>query len=425
LTQEVRGVLMLCYHYPPVHSAATARHVAFSTLLPEFGWRCTILTVRNAKDPWVARLGTAPESVHVVRTSEWALTALLDFLQGATRRALRPVHLAPTSNYYREIFGFPDPQIAWLTTARGICLAREHQVIYASCPPFSSALSALAIGAICRKPVVLDFRDAWSYDLARDFSLGYRRRIARLERLAVRRCARLMVTSEGARRLYQERYPACRQKILVVPNGYDELAQAGRPDAGRFRIVHVGTFYGTRDPRPLLRALVEIGDSRLEFVHVGPHCEDLDAFSSVLSIRQFGVLPRERALAITQTASLLYLRQGTSNSIAIAAKTYEYLATGLPVLFHGPEGDNAAMIRRYCVRPEVVVSDAPIDLERAVRSVLGIWPDIAPTIHPDFVRNFDRRHLVGRLAALLTRLVETRAGEGDQDGLGCGTDPLY
>jgi hypothetical protein len=83
------------------------------------------------------------------------------------------------------------------------------------------------------------------------------------------------------------------------------------------------------------------------------------------------------------------------------------------------------MIRRYSVRPEVVVSDAPIDLERAVRSVLGIWPDIAPTIHPD---SFGTSTDVISSAAwphCLLRLVETRAGEVDQDGLGCGTDPLY
>jgi len=397
---------MLCYHYPPVQSAATPRSVAFSTLLREFGWITTVLTVKDAKDRWVAKMGDVPMDVRIERTAEWDLTGLLDLLHGATRRALRPMGLSPSINYYRELLGFPDPQIAWLTTLRGLKLAREHDVVYASCPPFSSALSALCIGGISRKPVVLDFRDAWFYDLAGYHSGRYQRCIARLEGLVFNGCCRLIVTSQGAGRLYGERFPAWSHKLSVIPNGYDELTPLSAVDSCKFRIVHIGTFHGTRDPKPLLRALARIQDSRIEFVHVGQPCDELDMFSTAVSIRQLGVLPREKALEVTRTASLLYLRQGMSNAIAIAAKTYEYLATGLPVLCHGPEGDNAAMIRRYGLQSFVVTSDEEGDLECAIRSVLRAWPNIMPAIHPDFIRKFNRRHFTRRLSQLLTEVVD-------------------
>jgi hypothetical protein len=61
---------MLCYYYLPVQSSGTARSLAFSTLLPEYGWEGTVLTVWDPKNRWVATVGVAPTLVKTVRTAE-------------------------------------------------------------------------------------------------------------------------------------------------------------------------------------------------------------------------------------------------------------------------------------------------------------------------------------------------------------------
>lgn len=398
-------VLMLCYYYPPVQSSGTARSVAFSILLPEFGWEPTVLTVRRPKNRWVTMAGHAPPAVKVVRTPEWDLTGLTTVLHGVAIRLLHLFGRPPGKNYPLQVLAFPDPQMAWLTTPAGLALGRNHAVIYASCGPYSTALSALLIGAILRKPVVLDFRDAWCYDLAHYYSAGYERLVARTEALVVRHCRHLILNTEGARALYARRYPAHVGKMTVIPNGYDELTPVVRVDPEAFRIVHVGTFYGGRDPKPLLRALLRLEDPRVEFIHIGERLDELDQFGSRLRLHQLGILPRDEALRMMQRASLLYLRQGLTNTIAVAAKTYEYLATGLPILCHGPEGDNAGLVRRYGANAVCVTSDDESELEAAVRSVLARWPRIQPAIADEFRERFSRRALTRRLSEVLLSVV--------------------
>ena len=78
------------------------------------------------------------------------------------------------------------------------------------------------------------------------------------------------------------------------------------------------------------------------------------------------------ALAMMRTASLLYVRQGwepgVTDYIAVAAKTYEYLATGLPILAHCPPGDNVEIIRRYAANSYIVTSPEGRELEGALRA---------------------------------------------------------
>ena len=394
--RQKRRVLMLCYLYPPVQSSGTARSVAFSSLLPRFGWEPTVLTVRHARDRWSTRGGDPPADVVVVRTPEWDLAGAVNLIYGVLCRIHRAMRRPPP-----RFFGFPDAQAAWLTTLPGALLARSHDVVYASCSPFSSALSALAIGALARKPVVLDFRDAWCYDLDQYFMPWHVRAVSRLERLAVERCDRLIVNTDGARRLYEARYPWCRGKLHTIPNGYDRLTPVAAMDPSRFRIVHVGTLYGGRDPRPLLRALCRLNDSRIEFVNVGEPYPGLESHVPGLTVRQLGILPREAALQQLQQASLLYLRQGSSNTIAVAAKTYEYLATGLPILCHCPPGDNVELVRAYGKNAVIVTSDDDGDLATAVRSILDRWPNLRPEISPEFKSRFSREVLTQELSEVL------------------------
>ena len=391
---------MLCYYYPPVQSSGTARSVAFSRLLPRLGWEPTVLTVRRARERWSSRHGAPPDGIRVVRSPEWDLTGLIDLLQGVTNRVFRFVGHGAPRNLYRQFLGFPDPQSAWLTVLPGVGLARAHHVVYASCPPFSSAVSALLIGVAARRPVVLDFRDPWAYQLVPTFSQRYERAVLRLEALAVRRCDALIVNTRGVQGLYAKRYPFAAHKIVTIPNGYDDLTPVAAIEASAFRIVHAGTFYGGRDPIPLMEALLRIKDPRIEFVHVGEPYPALETYRGRIALHQLGLVPRHAALETVRSASLLYFCQGPGHSLSIPAKAYEYLATGLPILAHCPEGDAAELVRTYGKNSTVVTSDG-VALEEAVRALLGRWPHTEPAIDPEFTRRHSREELTRQLVHVL------------------------
>ena len=103
-------------------------------------------------------------------------------------------------------------------------------------------------------------------------------------------------------------------------------------------------------------------------------------------------------------ASLLYLKQGVSERIAVAAKTYEYLATGLPILAEVSPGDNAEIVHKYASAGYVVTSNRRADLRHAVERAYEARMRTSAAIHPQFVEKFSRRTLTRELATLFDRL---------------------
>ena len=151
-TSPLKRVLMLCYYYPPISSAGTHRSVGFTQWLREFGWRPTVLTVGQSRIRWEPRCEQVPPDVEVVRSFEWDLQGLLTLLTGLLNR-LRDLVRLPRRPSVLYTWCLPDIQIAWLSSMRGSLLARECDCIYASCSPFSSALSGCLIKLASGRPL--------------------------------------------------------------------------------------------------------------------------------------------------------------------------------------------------------------------------------------------------------------------------------
>ena len=98
-----------------------------------------------------------------------------------------------------------------------------------------------------------------------------------------------------------------------------------------------------------------------------------------------------------------------SEHIAVAAKTYEYLATGLPILAEVPPGDNAEIVREYASTGYVVTSDIRADLRHAVERAYDARSQASVAIRPEFAKKFSRQELTRQLAVLFDR-VSARSG---------------
>jgi glycosyltransferase involved in cell wall biosynthesis len=362
-----------------------------------------VLTVRDAKELWSSRQEPEPEGIEIRRTREFDLHGLVNFLHGSTCRIARAFGAEPERNYFYEYLCLPDAQIAWQSTRAGIRFARDVDVLYASCSPFSSAISACKIKQRTGRPLVLDFRDPWSLNTHHRESPRRQRAIRHYERIAIEQCDRLVLNSEGAAELYRATYPDAASKFVAIPNGYDALNLAAPRDpsaSANFTIMHVGHFYGTRQPDRLLEAIRRIGDPSIEFVQVGDPFPSFQEYSKSVPIRLIPSVPRSEALRLMATASLLFLVQGRvggSRDIAVAAKTYEYLATGLPILADCPPGDNADTVARFSPHSFVVTSGQVDEIATALRRALSVRGDARPRIDDEFVRLYDRDHLTRRL----------------------------
>ena len=411
----MKSVLFISYFFPPIISSGVYRNENFAKNLSRFGWAPTVLTVDKTQDPWQSSGElTSQFDFPVIRFPENRYAKWPDLLHAGWARIGALFGNEIKSNRIREIFHFPDQQKNWKFQSVAAKLAAETNCIFVSSTPFSSACVSCNLKEMTGKPLVVDFRDPWmqNSDTSKDGLAIVNRLKYRLEERIVKVCDRLILNTPDALRVYQEAYPKESSKMRCIPNGFDQLNVPEKSDtATGFRIVHTGSFYGTRTPLRLLRALDMLAINDVEFVHVGALCDELSAYKGGVSVLQTGPVQRSEALEMIKSASLLFLSQGFEHQEgrypAVAGKTYEYLATGLPILAEAPPGDNSDIVAQYCSYPIVVSTPSITEIFDKLRAA---WPHLerhSPNVLPQYIQDYSRLSLTEKLVNVLNETVSS------------------
>jgi glycosyltransferase involved in cell wall biosynthesis len=403
-----KKVLMICYYFPPIRTVGSLRSAAFAKWLPAFGWDPTVLTVRNPRDRWVKVDDAPPDGTRVERSFEFDLFGLTELSQAVHSRIAKLLGKELKFNFLREYLCFPDPHISWFSTWRGIRLARNCDCIYVSCSPFSSLISGYLIQRWTGKPLVVDFRDTWSMNPHETPSRLRSFLTNKTEATVLARADWLIVNTAGAERVYKAKYPRFAAKISTVPNGYTgevSVAEGSSGSADHFTIMYVGEFYGRRSPDRLLDVIRELNDPRIHFVQIGSNGTPPEKYSDMPNVSFLTSVKHAEALALMRSASLLYTteawEEGDQDYVAISQKTYEYLATGLPILADSPPGDNADLVRQYATRSYVATTGRKEDLKAAILQAINDGPPTQPSVSAEFAETFNPRNLTERLVKVL------------------------
>ena len=416
---------MLAYYYPPLITSGVNRTLGFTRYLKEFAWDATILTVKNSKDPWCNTGAPVPLEHRVVRTPETNLSFVVRFFSGALRRLFRLLGKTPRKDYFREWICIPDAQITWHCTFKGLRLASEHDCIYVTCSPFSTAVKGAIIQRLSGKPLIVDFRDPWAATTHAGWG-GFHKNIALiLERFVVNTCQHLILNTQGSLKIYSDRYPEQAYKMQVIPNGFDGIEpvqKTQRKPSKKFVIMHVGNFYLGRQPDLLLESLAELADNTIEFVQVGDPFPSYERFREKVQIKIIPTVPPARALELMRNADILYLKQPRfePHNIYVAAKTYEYIATGLPILAECSEGDNTEVLRQFASECFIVSGTEKSVLKQTLlraREHIGKQTSVA-RVKPEFVERYHRRMLTKSLVGIFEEAIEVeRECRNDSSGI--------
>jgi glycosyltransferase involved in cell wall biosynthesis len=411
----VKKVLIVAYHYPPEGgSSGVLRALKFSKYLPRNGWIPHILTLRESfypvKDEGLMQ--DIPTEAVVHRTLA---------LDNARHLAIKGRHLA--------FLGVPDRFVSWFFfgVAKGLSVIRKKgvQAIYSTSPPATAHLIAAALKSATGVPWVADFRDPWIEEgfFPAPGSIRYRIESA-LERMVMRRCDRVVVTTPYLKEEFLARYRELSpEQIEVIYNGYDESdfkenGVGSRSD--RFEIIHAGLVTPEfRNPLFLLETVARLitegslphdqvkitflgGDwwvSSPEFTaEIKRMCLD-----RVVSV-QGRVSHQEALKRLAQAAVLLLLQASDDTRSLIPAKAFEYLRVGRPILALTPEGATADLLRDrdlcYVIKP----TDS-VGLRHAVLSLYDLWREEGDGLQAGAATcQYERSHLTNQLANILDRL---------------------
>jgi glycosyltransferase involved in cell wall biosynthesis len=435
-----RTVLVLAYHFPPVGGSGVQRNVKFVRYLESHGYRSVVMTGSGETTSF-----WAPNDETLLR--EVPPSAEIHRIGGREPFADRPWR-----NRLDRIVARPEPFARWWNSRileHGARLGSGADVIYASLTPYETALAASGLARRLNRPWVADLQDPWALDEIWFYPTGLHRRIdLRRMRSALSTAAAVVVNSDEAEKRFRAAMPELRARLVTIPNGFDAEDFRGQPEDrtdGRFRIVHAGYLYtaiGRRHRRVgrirralggspttvdvlprslvfLLEALERLIDHRPELaeeieVHLAGVLSDADeeVVRGSDLIHKHGYLLHAETVALVRSADLLFLPlhdvpRGSRVGI-VPGKTYEYLASGRPILAAVPDGDARDLLARAgtaCLcRPRDVTA-----MVSCVKSQLDRWRRGTPADPPksDVIARFERRRLAADLAAVFDRVVES------------------
>jgi glycosyltransferase involved in cell wall biosynthesis len=435
-------VLFLAYHFPPAGGAGVQRSQKFVRYLPAQGFQPIVVTGPGpTEDRW---------------TPSDAL--LMNEIPAGTKVARVKGPLPQRANRWRDrlnrwVGGSPFNSW-WIESGNRAALdvIDGARLIFATMSPFSTAVMAQKLSERSGLPWIADLRDPW----ALDEMLLYPSRLHRIAE--IRRMRRQLSSASGiimntpeASKVLVEEFEEFRHKLVVtITNGYDAADFEGlvppRTD-GKFRIVHTGylhtegglkqkqtekirRFFGgmaggvdilTRSHVFLLKGVEQwlgkhpAAREDLEIVFAGITSEqDKTAVleSGVAKFVRFpGYLSHRDSVQMVRTADLLFLPMHNliagRRSRIVPGKTYEYIASGRPILAAVPDGDARDFLRQA----GTAVITAPNDVDAMAGELHRIheaWKNGVQLaeVDPEFIRKFDRVNLTKNLASLFEEVLK-------------------
>jgi glycosyltransferase involved in cell wall biosynthesis len=442
-------VLFLAYYFPPLGGGGVQRSLKFCKYLPQHGYAPIVVT------------GPPRQSFSWTPEDDRLLLGLPSDIEVARVEGEAPPRSTGWPARKERWLRVQDPFSRWWVKGAievGNKIGANADVIYASMSPFETAFAAAELARRLRRPWIADLRDPWALDEWLVYPTGVHRRLElRTMRRALASASAIVMNTPEATRQLLRAFPEFRSRpVFTITNGFDAEDFDGptRPRSdSSFRIVHAGylhTATGRKHRRERIVRQVLGGSVRGLEILPRSHVFLVDAVESLVRgrpdlavtielqlaglfsesdrsssegavVRPLGYLPHDETVALLRSADLLFLPmhdlpEGTRSTI-VPGKTYEYLASGTPILAAIPDGDArdflAAAGNAALCRPMDVACMAAAIGERVDAKKHG-----TPPAEPDpaIVARFERRKLTSELAkafdTVLSSAEQTRPSGG-------------
>ena len=415
----MRQALIVAYFFPPIGGIGSIRAASFATYLPEFGWDATVLA--PADTPHATDASFDLGQVPVVRTRSRELSRLGrraasngDAAAPSAVNQQPAVRSAPSRLLRRAVkqVTFPDPQIGWYpaAVAGGTRLLKERRfdLVFSTAFPITSHLVARTLKRRASLPWVAEWRDPWSDDP--EFRIVSRAAL-RLERSMAAEADGLVLPNRTFTEYYARRWGV---EGTPIGHGSDATFSGAQPRPDPPVLAHVGSYYpGRQNLETLWAALAEMRRRGLEVPRlrwVGAFPDEaraeLERHGLLDLLDLTGFVPQPEALSLMASATgllacdfedTLPLSLGTT-----PAKLFEYLASGVPIIYVGhPEGEAARLLAGQPGCHLVPFGD----VEAAIAAVGAA---VAEGVQQRDVSGLSRRARTEELARLFDSVVERR-----------------
>jgi len=401
-------VLVLAYHFPPDPAVGSLRAAKVAEAFRSRGHEVTVIAASHP-----AANGTRPDkpglTIHTVRplpNPREAYVAVKRWMGrgkspapavGTTQDADVMPRAAAWKRYLFSLLWLPDDRQGFIPPAVRAGLReirRGVDLMYTTSPPHSVHLAGLLLKWLTGVRWAIEFRDPWTGNPGRPSHVTSPLSEAlerRLERRTLASVDHIVAVTDGIADLLRDRIIPARRKLvepMVIRNGIDRLLREPPPAAAAtdrpFRILHVGSLYHRRDPRPFLTAFAAFVKSaaaegrRVQLDLVGDcrwyHGLSVETLAAELGLGEAVTfrdwVPHDESLRLMAEADLLLLF-AQDQPTQVPNKLYEYLGTRRPILAFADETGEVARMLRQAGGHYLVTSADGSESEACLRAALA------------------------------------------------------
>lgn len=412
-------VLFLTDNFPPESNAPATRVFEHARAWVRAGCRVTVVTCAP----------NFPEGkVHAGYANRWR-----------SRETIEGVEVVRVKTFIAANKGFGARILDYLSFmthgAWAALFVERPDVVVATSPQFFCALGGWFVAALRRRPFVFELRDLWPESIKAVGALRQSTAMRWLEKLELflyRRSDAIVAVTEAFRENLASRGIDAR-KVHVVRNGVDlsrysprerdeELARKLGVE-GKFVVGYLGTHGMAHALHRVVEAaglLRERSDVHFLFVGAGAERDALVAQASTAQLTNISFhasFPKEampRLWSLCDLA-LVHLRDQDVFRTVIPSKIFECFGMGVPVLYAGPDGEGAQIVRE--ARAGVILpaekprelADAVVALESGRARVAELARN-ARTAAPKFDRERNAQAMLAVLASLAQAPADSSTG---------------
>lgn len=294
-----KNILFVSYHFPPSSAVGGMRIYYFAKYLKKLKWDISVLTVdddfitdfdheRAAKNNLIkiVKAKKIPKLTNtIIKFSKYLKSKIKskekNLLNIDKEKKEKRENVLMNDNLKRKILRnidsfilIPDENRNWIIPAlfKGCREIEKNNInlVFTSCPPYSSHLIGLLLKILYDIVWVADFRDPWVkpfnkhlYPVSKGSLV-----IEKILENKVIKSADLVITTtfklnHEFRKIYSKQK---KEKFFFLTNGYDGEIFEKIKDGGRyekFTITYMGTLYFGRSPEPVFKALKRLKEKKM------------------------------------------------------------------------------------------------------------------------------------------------------------------
>lgn len=275
----------------------------------------------------------------------------------------------PKSNFYINYIlnriCIPDKFIFWnlLTSLRLLIDNRKkYDLIITFGQPMSTHLLGLIISKVFKIRWITHFSDPWYENIYNDKKYLKDFFNKHLEKLVFLNSFKSFFTNKYIRNNFIERYGEIhRNKTFVIPHSYEkkQFYQKVINNKNKFIIRHLGSFYGKRNPRLFLEALIILYENDSEFFKnikvefIGNISRRIKIDDLLKRLPKKSVIFRKKvsykkSLELMSSSSLLISIDANLNkNLFLPSKIIEYLGSLKPIYVLSSKGPSIDLVKKF------------------------------------------------------------------------------